>query len=197
MTSNQPIHPWVRPVRLGCGLLLFAFLLTHFGNHALGLVSLHAMEEGRLGFLALWRNPVGESALFGALLAHWLLGLWLIYQRRTLRMPVWEATQIILGLIVPTLLAYHLIGTRMANAMYGSEDLYARVIFSLWVQNPWAGTYDRVQPWVHRTSLLVALPAVVRARFPRLVCVFRADACTRVSGSRRGGPRGVCAGAPA
>lgn len=139
MTSNQPVHPWVRPIRLGCGLLLLAFLLTHFGNHALGLVSLHAMEEGRLGFLALWRNPVGETALIGALLAHWLLGLWLIYLRRTLRMPVWEAAQIILGLTVPTLLAYHLIGTRMANAMYGSEDLYARVIFNLWVQNPWAG----------------------------------------------------------
>jgi adenylate cyclase len=139
MTSNQPVGPWVRPVRLGCGLLLLAYLLTHFGNHALGLVSLHAMERGRLGFLALWRNPVGETALFGALLAHWLLGLWLIYQRRTLRMPAWEAAQIILGLTVPPLLASHLIGTRVANAMYGSEDLYARVILILWVQNPLAG----------------------------------------------------------
>ena len=139
MTSSQPVHPWVRPVRLVCGLLLLVYLVTHFGNHALGLVSLSAMEEGRLGFLALWRNPVGETALLGALLAHWLLGLWLIYQRRTLRMPVWEAVQIILGLAVPILLAYHLIGTRLANAMYGSEDLYARVILTSWVQNPLSG----------------------------------------------------------
>src|SRR5499427_6541060 len=139
MTSNQPVRPWVRPVRLGCGLLLFAYLLTHFANHALGLVSLHTMEEARFYFLALWRNPLGETALLGALVAHWLLGLWLIYRRRTLRMPVWEATQIILGLTVPPLLAYHIAGTRLANAMYGSEDLYTRVILGAWVQNPAAG----------------------------------------------------------
>jgi adenylate cyclase len=139
MTSHQPLGPWVRPVRLGCGLLLFAYLVTHFANHALGLVSLHAMEEARLWFLALWRNPLGETALLGALLAHWLLGLWLIYRRRTLRMPAWEATQIILGLTVPPLLAYHIVGTRVANAMYGSQDLYARVILGLSLQNPAAG----------------------------------------------------------
>jgi len=120
MTSNQPVRPWIRPVRLGCGLLLFAYLFTHFANHAFGLVSLQAMEEARHSFLALWRNPLGETALVGALVAHWLLGLWLIYRRRTLRMPVWEATQIILGLTVPPLLAYHIAGTRLANAMYGS-----------------------------------------------------------------------------
>jgi adenylate cyclase len=139
MTSDQPVGPWIRPVRLGCGLLLLSYLLTHFSNHALGLVSLQAMEVGRIWFLALWRNPVAETALFGALLAHWLLGLWLIYQRRTLRMPVWEAMQIIFGLTVPPLLAYHLVGTRVANALYGSEDLYARVILSLWTQDPLAG----------------------------------------------------------
>jgi adenylate cyclase len=139
MNSDQPVGPWIRPVRLGCGLLLLAYLLTHFTNHALGLVSLQAMEAGRTWFLALWRNPVVETALFGALLAHWLLGLWLVYHRRTLRMPVWEALQIILGLTVPPLLIYHLIGTRVANVLYGSEDLYARVILSLWVQNSLAG----------------------------------------------------------
>jgi adenylate cyclase len=139
MTSDHLMRRWIRPVRLGCGLLLLAYLLTHFANHALGLVSLQAMEAGRLWFLAVWRNPVGETALFGALLAHWLLGLWLIYQRRTLRMPVWEATQIILGLAVPPLLAYHLGGTRLANALYGTEDLYTRVILNLWVQNSLAG----------------------------------------------------------
>jgi adenylate cyclase len=152
MTSNQPVGPWVRPVRLGCGLLLFAYLLTHFANHALGLVSLHAMEEARLWFLALWRNPLGETALLGALLAHWLLGLWLIYRRRTLRMPVWEATQIILGLMVPPLLAYHVVGTRVGNAMYGAEDLYARVILNHWVQNPAAGVLQAglfTVAWIH------------------------------------------------
>ena len=137
MKAERPGRAWVRPLRLWCGLILFAYLLTHFSNHALGLISLRAMEAGRVWFLALWRNPVGETALFGALLVHWLLGLWLLYRRRTLRMPVWEATQIIFGLAVPPLLVSHIVGTRLANAMYGTEDLYTRIVLFLWVLDPW------------------------------------------------------------
>jgi adenylate cyclase len=139
MKSERPGEAWIRPLRLWCGLILFSYIFTHFSNHALGLISLGAMEAARIWFLALWRNPVAESALLGALLAHWLLGLWLIYRRRTLRMPVWEAAQIIFGLAVPPLLAYHVIGTRVANAMFGTEDLYTRVILTYWVLDPWAG----------------------------------------------------------
>jgi adenylate cyclase len=145
--TERPGRQWIRPLRLWCGLILFTYLLTHFSNHALGLVSLSATEAGRLWFLALWRNPIGETALFGALLAHWLLGLWLIYRRRTLRMPAWEATQIVFGLAVPPLLAYHFAATRLANLMYGTEDLYARLVYALWVNDPWAG--------VRQTALLL------------------------------------------
>ena len=139
MDSEKPSEAWIRPLRLWCGLILFAYLLTHFSNHALGLISLGTMEAARIWFLALWRNPVAESALFGALFAHWLLGLWLIFRRQTLRMPVWEATQIVFGLAVPPLLTYHLVGTRLTNAMFGTEDLYTRVILNLLVLDPWAG----------------------------------------------------------
>jgi adenylate cyclase len=139
MTGDRFQKAWVRPVRLWCGLILFTYLVTHFANHALGLISLEAMEAGRIWFLALWRNPIAETALFGALLAHWLLGLWLIYRRRTLRMPPWEATQILFGLAVPPLLAYHLAGTRIANAIFGTDDLYARAILNYFVQDHWAG----------------------------------------------------------
>jgi len=152
MSFEQPGRPWIRPVRLWCGLILIAYLVTHFSNHALGLVSLATMEAARIWFLALWRNPVGETALFGALLAHWWLGLWLIYRRRTLRMPAWEATQILFGLAIPPLLAYHLVGTRVANAMYGAEDLYTRVIFNIWVQDHWAGARQFALfciAWIH------------------------------------------------
>jgi adenylate cyclase len=152
MTAERPGRAWVRPLRLWCGLILFAYLLTHFSNHALGLISLRAMEAGRVWFLALWRNPVGETALFGALLVHWLLGLWQLYRRRTLRMPVWEATQILFGLAVPPLLVFHVVGTRLANAMYGTEDLYTRVVLIFWVLDPW-GFYRQtalfVIAWSH------------------------------------------------
>jgi adenylate cyclase len=139
MGSERSGRAWIRPLRLVCGLVLYTYLLTHFSNHALGLVSLDAMAEGRVWFLALWRNPLGTGALYGALVIHWLLGLWLIYRRRTLRMPVWEATQIVLGLAVPPLLAAHVVGTRLAHTMFGTDDPYTRLLLSFWVVNPWAG----------------------------------------------------------
>jgi adenylate cyclase len=143
---------WIRPLRLWCGLILFTYLLTHFTNHALGLVSLDAMAVGRVWFLSLWRNPVGTSALYGALLTHWLLGLWLLYKRRTLRMPIWEATQILFGLSVPPLLVYHFVGTRLAYSMFGAEDVYPRVVLFFWVTNPWTGFRQSsllVIAWAH------------------------------------------------
>ena len=66
-------HP-VRVVRLGAGLILLAYLTTHFLNHALGIVSLDAMEAGRVWFLLLWRNPVATTSLYAALITHALLG---------------------------------------------------------------------------------------------------------------------------
>jgi len=83
----------VRRWRLGAAFVLLTYVVLHFLNHALGLVSLAAMEAGRWWFLRLWRSPVGTVALYGALGVHGGLALWLLYQRRTLRMPAWEATQ--------------------------------------------------------------------------------------------------------
>lgn len=40
----------IRRLRLITGLVLFAYLTTHLANHALGLISLDAMETGRSGF---------------------------------------------------------------------------------------------------------------------------------------------------
>lgn len=151
-TVEREQRAWVRPVRLWCGLIMIAYLVTHFANHAVGLVSLAAMEKVRIWFLALWRNPVGETALLGALLLHWLLGLWLIYRRRTVRMPQWEMLQIAFGLAVPPLLAYHLSATRIANALYGTNDLYERLLFNIWVQDPWAGARQATLfcvAWIH------------------------------------------------
>ena len=54
--------------------MLLAYLTTHLTNHALGLVSLDAMEDGREWFLALWRNPLATAALYTSLVVHVLLG---------------------------------------------------------------------------------------------------------------------------
>ena len=152
MAVERPGRAWIRPLRLSCGLVLYFYLLTHFTNHALGLISLDAMASGREWFLALWRNPLGTVVLYGALIVHWLLGLWLIYRRRTLRMPFWEASQILLGLAVPPLLASHVVGTRLAHSLFGAEDSYTRLLLTFWVVNPWAGFRQSVLlliAWIH------------------------------------------------
>jgi len=138
----------VRRTRLVTGFILFTYLSTHLLNHSLGLISLEAMEAGRVWFLALWRNAAGTTAFYGSLLVHFGLALWAIYQRHHLRMPLWEALQLALGLCIPPLLAVHFVGTRMAYEWHGVEDSYAKTVMTLWYTSPVHGV---------RQALLIAI----------------------------------------
>src|SRR5438876_502939 len=142
----------IRRLRLGAAFVLLTYLILHFSNHALGLYSLDAMEAGRRWFLMIWRSPLGTLALYGAIVVHGGLGLWLLYQRRTLRMPGWEAAQYALGLALPALLASHVVGTRVAWWHTGSDDRYARLLLFFWVQAPERGAWQAVAlaaAWTH------------------------------------------------
>lgn len=125
-----------RQARLASGLILFSFVLTHLANHSLGLISLAAMESGRGLFLSLWRNPIGNTVLGGALLVHLGLAFWSIYHRRTLRMPLAEALQLILGLCVPLLLVAHTLGTLGASQAFGFRDTYTFLLHVFWNLRP-------------------------------------------------------------
>ncbi|MDJ0944618.1 MAG: adenylate/guanylate cyclase domain-containing protein [Kiloniellales bacterium] len=126
----------IRRLRLISGLTLFVFLTTHLINHALGLVSLSAMEAGREAFLALWRNLPATLWLYGALLVHVGLAFWAVYQRRRLVMPPWEWVQLLFGLAIPLLAVQHVFGTRVAHELLGTEDSYAYVLQVYWVLDP-------------------------------------------------------------
>jgi len=122
----------VRHVRLVTGLVLFAYVSSHLANHACGLLGLAAMEAGRAVFLAVWRSPLGMVALYLSLAVHLALALWSLYQRRQLRIPLWEAAQLLLGLAIPTLLITHAVGTHLANHLYGVIDSYTRMMLVYW-----------------------------------------------------------------
>ena len=142
----------IRRLRLWSGLVLFAYVTTHLANHALGLISLEELERGRAWFLALWRNPVGTVALYGAFATHLSLVLWGLYQRRALRMPGWEAGQIVLGLVIPFLLVEHIIGTRLLHELYGVEDNYVYIVLVLWEFVPEKGALQSILlliAWLH------------------------------------------------
>lgn len=142
----------VRQIRLWTGLVLFTYLTTHFLNHALGLVSLEAMAAGQEWFVLVWRSWPGTIALYGSFSIHNLLALWALYRRRTLRMPAWEASQLTLGLLVPPLLVWHVVGTRLAHEVAGTQTSYTLVVLALWQLDPIAGLRQvvvLVVAWLH------------------------------------------------
>ena len=126
----------VRRVRLWSGLILLAFVVTHYANHGLGLVGLEALEAGREVFLWLWRGLPGTLVLYGALLTHMALALWGLYERRKLAMAPWEAAQVLFGLAIPPLLILHILGNRMAAELFATDDSYTYELLIYFVFNP-------------------------------------------------------------
>src|SRR6059058_217732 len=121
-----------RWVRLITGLILACYVVPHFLNHSLGVVSIDAMDRLRAPLAAWWRSAPGTVALYGALLTHFALALVSLYRRTTLRMPTWEAAQLVLGLAVPPLLIAHVIGTRFTWFLLEQNIAYQRVVGVLW-----------------------------------------------------------------
>src|ERR671922_2455889 len=121
-----------RWVRLVTGLILACYVVPHFLNHSLGVVSIDAMDMLRAVLAAWWRSTPGTVLLYGSLLTHFALALVSLYRRTTLRMPLWEAAQLVLGLAVPPLLIAHVVGTRFSWWMLGHTIGYERVVGTLW-----------------------------------------------------------------
>lgn len=158
----QPIESQYNPVysfaalvqraRLVSGLVLFSYVATHLANHSLGLISLEAMEVGRVWFLSVWRSSVGTIFLYGALSVHLALALWSLYQRRHFRIPAWQWFQLLLGLAIPTLLGAHIVGTRLAHEWFDTTDSYTRMILNYWQLFPEIGVKQSLLltiAWLH------------------------------------------------
>ncbi len=105
-------------------------------NHALGLISLEAMDAGRVWFLWVWRSLLGTVVLYGALAAHMALTFVALYQRRHFRMRFWEALQIALGLLILPFLIPHIIGTRLAHLWFEMVDSYTLMTLFYWEIRP-------------------------------------------------------------
>ncbi|HSU75545.1 MAG TPA: adenylate/guanylate cyclase domain-containing protein, partial [Burkholderiales bacterium] len=115
-------------MRLVTGLILACYIVPHFLNHALGVVSVAAMDGLRGVLAAWWRSAPGTVLLYGALLTHFALALVSLYRRTTLRMPAWEAIQLVLGLAVPPLLIGHIVATRLTWSLIDQHINYERIV---------------------------------------------------------------------
>lgn len=121
----------LRSLRLFSGLVLAVFITVHLINHALGVISVDAQEAMRRVVSPVWRSLPGTVVLYAALIGHALLGLYALWRRETLRMPLWEFAQLALGLAVPLLLIPHVFGSRVAASMLGVDTTYEVVVRSL------------------------------------------------------------------
>jgi adenylate cyclase len=144
--------PSLRQIRLATGLVLYAYVTLHFANHALGNISVGAMESGLNVQKLIWQSPPGAAILYVSLATHMGLGFWALYARRHFRWTRLEATQLVLGLSIPFLLAEHVIGARVALSEFGLEKGYAEELLKFWVRSPVSGVQQAILlliVWIH------------------------------------------------
>jgi adenylate cyclase len=134
------------------------------------------MQAAGAILLAPWRTYPGLIVLYGALLVHAALGFVALYRRRHLRMPPAEAWQLVLGLSIPLLLAFHVIRIRAIESFGGFEVTYQSLMYRYSVDTPevsmprqsllliilWAHgciglrSWLRTMPWYTRASSMLA-----------------------------------------
>ena len=124
-----------RDLRLGSGLVLFAYVAIHFVDHALGLISLDVAEIALGLSVAVWHSLPGSVLLYGSAAVHVVLALLAVYERRTLRMPPAQLLRIALGLGMPVLLIGHVVATRLAADLYALAPTYHRIVWALWISD--------------------------------------------------------------
>jgi adenylate cyclase len=141
----------VRQVRLICGVILFSYVVSHFLNHALGNVSVDAMEVGVYYHTAFWQFLPVAIVFYAAALTHMGLGIYALYQRRQFRWRTIEPLQLVLGLSIPALVMAHVIGVRLGQTLYGHQKLYPQELYLFFVASNriWTMTILLIIAWVH------------------------------------------------
>ncbi|KRR25864.1 adenylate cyclase [Bradyrhizobium lablabi] len=127
----------LRQIRLATGVILFAYLVSHFLNHALGNISLEALESGVQIHMAFWQFLPVTILFYAACVVHTALGIWALYERRQFRWKAIEPLQLALGLSIPMMIIAHVIGIRLGQTLYGHERHYPQILFLYWIWAPW------------------------------------------------------------
>ncbi len=143
---------WRAWLRIASGLTMLSFVICHLTAHCLLLVSFEDAEATRNFLMFPWRTWIGTAILTTAFLVHYSNALWSIYIRRSLRLSRWELTQVTLGLCIPYLLMFHVVGTRIAEITLDTTTYYNTVLISQWLHRPWLGAVQMIAlitVWVH------------------------------------------------
>ena len=154
-----------RRLRLFSGVVMLVYVTMHLLNHAVGLVSLKAMEDVLWYVFRIWSNRPAQALLYGSFLVHYTLALRALWQRRTLRLRASELTQIVLGFAIPILLARHVVGTRIGDNFFHTDTgYYAYLLWLYFVRIPEYGYVQMVVLVVAWAHAMIGLHFWLRVR---------------------------------
>jgi adenylate cyclase len=143
----------VRSIRLVGGTVLMAYVTGHLTTLAFGLVSLDLLDRMRIPMMAPWQTGPGQVLLYGALASHLVLGLLAVAQRRSAAsLNRSDLVQLMLGLLIPVFLAWHVLRTRGAVTLGGDRATYSELMIAYWKVKPLYGLLQVLglaAAWVH------------------------------------------------
>ena len=171
----------IRRLRLFSGLVMLAYVTMHLLNHAVGLISLEAMENVLWYIFRIWTNRPAQLLLYSSFLVHYALALYALWQRQTLRLRASELSQIVLGFAIPLLLVRHVVATRISDSFFHTDvGYYAYLLWVYFVRSPEHGFVQmlvlvvawghamiglhfwlRVRPWYARLQPAALVVAVL------------------------------------
>ena len=124
-------------LRLISGLVMLAYVTMHLLNHAVGLISLDAMENVLWDIFRIWTNRPAQLLLYSSFLGHYGLALYALWQRRTLRLHAPELSQLVLGFAIPILLIRHVVVTRISDSVFHTDvGYYAYLLWVYFARSP-------------------------------------------------------------
>ena len=150
----------VRLLRATTGCILYFYVFTHLLNHSLGLISLETMEIGRSLFLRFWRHDAVFYLLYGALLLHFVLGIYALCKKRSFKMSKKEWIRNSCAVLIPFFLASHLSITLWGSRFLGLNDTYSFMILSTYLLDPFGYILlglMLVVVWVHGSIGILGL----------------------------------------
>lgn len=143
---------WLRRLRISAGLVLFTYLALHMLMHSLGNISFDAMQWGTQFHDFIWLSKIGTTLFYGSLLVHFLLALWAVYARDSLRMGVGEWTRLILGFTILPLMIHHMVSGRWVYSQFDVQrtyDVVLTVYFKLNSFLGWRQVVVLIVAWTH------------------------------------------------
>ncbi len=137
-------------LRIATGLILFVYVLLHFLNIGLSVVSFEAANQMQAVRLWITRSVPGTAILYGALFLHGALSLSKIAFSTRLRLSPIDLAQVGFGVAIPLLLATHIVFTRGSYEQFETNDTIAYLAALIWdTRSGWQQALLLLITWAH------------------------------------------------